>query len=415
VLCSAHSLPVDVVEGSAVMIAYLDLPSGLSGDMFLGCLIDAGWPIDRLRCIAIALQIPDDEWAIEVDVVSKAGQRATQVNVLTTDSVQQRRLADVRQMIESATLPRAVKDRSLAVFNRLARAEARVHGTTPDRIHFHEVGAVDALIDIVGVIAGLHELQIESVYASAVPLGSGWTNCTHGPIPLPAPATLELLASAGALTRPAMGPGEWVTPTGAALLAEFAIFERPVMTLRKVGIGAGQRDCEWPNVARICFGESQNDGSMVQLETNIDDMNPQLYAAVSSKLFEAGAKDVWFTPIQMKKNRPAILLSVLAQRSKETTLANVLLRETTTLGVRTLTVEHRHEALREMRAIDTSFGQVRVKIKWLDGEAIGVTPEYDDCLALAESANAPVRIVLDAAIIEAQALLGSLRAASSFQ
>jgi uncharacterized protein (TIGR00299 family) protein len=391
------------------MIGYLDLPSGLSGDMLLGCLVDCGWPLERLRETIELLDLPTGEWAVSAQNVMKGALRARRVDVLAEEGPHHRRLADIRGMIESSEVPGLVKNQAVAIFTRLAEAEAKVHGTTLDRIHFHEVGAVDSIIDIVGGVAGLHELGIEKLFASAVPLGHGWTESAHGRIPLPAPATLELLAAVGAPTRPAPGPGELLTPTAAAILAELATFSQPVMTISRIGIGAGQKEFEWPNVARLWLGEAEAAGTVVQLETNIDDMNPQLVAAVSASLFEAGALDVWTTPVQMKKGRPGIVLSVLARVADESTLADLVLRETTTLGVRVHAVHHRHEARREFREITTEFGTVRAKVKWLGNEPTGAMPEYEDCRALAEAAKVPVRIVYESATVACHALMAELR------
>ena len=390
------------------MIAYLDLPSGLSGDMFLGCLVDAGWPIERLRFVIAQLKLPIDEWSVEAHLVMKGPLRATLVDVHAEEGHTHRHLAQIRKIIEGSDLPELVQECAVAVFARLAEAEAKVHGTTAEKIHFHEVGAVDAIIDIVGGCAGVAELGLGKIYASAVPIGPGWTHSQHGQIPLPAPATLELLAAARAPTRPAPGAGELITPTGAALLAELATFRQPFMTLEKIGIGAGQRNCPWPNVARMWIGAPHAAGTMVQLETNIDDMNPQLFDAVSDKLFATGAVDVWFTPIQMKKNRPAILLSALAPAAAEASLTRVMFEETTTLGVRVQPIQARHEARREIREVETPHGTVRVKVKWIEHSPAGALPEYDDCRLLATKAGVPVRVVYESAAAAAQQLLASL-------
>jgi pyridinium-3,5-bisthiocarboxylic acid mononucleotide nickel chelatase len=389
------------------MIAYLDLPSGVSGDMLLGCLIDAGWPVDELRGTIDRLKLPPGEWAVRVETVQKHSFRATQVDVLFEEGRHDRRLDDVRAIIESSDLPEGVRSKAIAVFTRLASAEAKVHGTSIDQVHFHEVGAIDAIIDVVGVVSGFHDLGVERIFASPLPLGPGWTGGAHGRIPLPAPATLELLAAVNAPTRPAPGPGELVTPTGAALLAELATFEQPAMRLSRIGVGAGQRDCPWPNVARLWLGEPEpsSRGGLVQLETNIDDMNPQLYPAVSDALFAAGAKDVWLTPIQMKKGRPGVLLGVLGPADREAALADVILRQTTTLGVRVHAIRHRHEARRELRTAQTPFGPVAVKLKWVGEELVGAAPEFDECRKLAEAAGVPVRTVHEAAAVAARAML----------
>jgi uncharacterized protein (TIGR00299 family) protein len=390
-----------------IMIAYLDTPSGISGDIFLGCLIDAGWSVERLRAAIGLLKLPAGEYSIDSMSVMKGPLRATLADIQTSEGEAHRHLSDIDGIINGSDLPAPVKKNAIAVFTRLADAEAKVHGTTRDKIHFHEVGAMDAIIDIVGTCAGLHDLGIEKLYASPLPLGPGWANTAHGQIPLPAPATLELLAAAKAPVRPAPGPGEWVTPTGAALVAQLATFSQPAMTLEKIGTGAGRKDAPWPNVARLWLGQplAHGTGGMVQLETNIDDMNPQLYSAVSDKLFAAGAKDVWFTPIHMKKNRPAVLLSALAPAAMEEPLSHLIMQETTTLGVRVHQLDHRHEAERQMREVQTHWGTVRAKVKLLNGQAAGITPEFEDCKALADTHNLPVKQVLDAAIAAAQATL----------
>jgi len=426
------------------MIAYLDLPSGISGDMFLGCLVDAGWPVAELRHVIEHLRLPDNDWSIEATSVMKGALRATLVDVRVpgqrpkpehphhpvdphdADHHHQhhdhtpadhhhaphdhRNLNDVTAIINAADLPQPVKANATAVFSRLAAAEAKVHGATVDQVHFHEVGALDAIIDIVGSVAGLHALKIDHLYASAVPLGSGWVDTDHGKLPLPAPATLELLAAAKAPTRPAPGHGELVTPTGAALLAELATFQQPPFRLEKIALGAGQKDLPWPNIARLWLGSAIADAPaatepaapLVQIDTNIDDMNPQLYAAVTERLFAAGARDVWLTPIQMKKGRPAVVLSALADANLEQPLADLILSETTTLGVRVSRL-HRHEARREIRTVDTPFGPVHVKLKWIGDTFCGAAPEYDDCRRIADAQRASLRLVYDAAMASAHA------------
>jgi uncharacterized protein (TIGR00299 family) protein len=385
------------------MIAYLDMVSGISGDIFLGCLVDAGWPLERLRATIERLGLPAGSWSVAQERVMRGPLAATLLKVEAAEGGQHRHLHHIAAILEQAELPQSVKQRSLAVFRRLAEAEAAVHGSSIEEVHFHEVGALDAIMDVVGVCAGLEALGVQQLYASSAPLGEGWTKSAHGLIPLPAPATLAILAGAGAPTRPAPGPGELVTPTGAALVAELATFRQPSMRLQRIGLGAGRKEFAWPNVARLWLGQHEpaNVGdlqaeAMALLETNIDDMNPELYAGVSRALFAVGARDVWLTPMQMKKDRPAVQLSVLGMASDEAALVTALLRETTTLGVRVQPVM-RYAAERTMQPVTTPFGEVPVKVKWLDGQPVGAKPEHDACVDLAEAHHVPVRVVYEAA------------------
>jgi hypothetical protein len=430
------------------MIAYLDMPSGLSGDMFLSCLIDAGWSIDELQATISRLRLPAGAIALAAGAVMRGPLRAMLVSVKTAERQPHRNLDDIRQIIQSSDLPTTVKDRAIATFTRLAIAEAGVHGTAPEQVHFHEVGGLDTIADIVGVCAGLDALHISQLYASPLPLAGGWVGSAHGSLPLPAPATLALLAAVHAPIRPAPSatptpaaevrleladnfavhktetgsgvipaadgnpkgsgvnppPVELVTPTAAALLAELATFQQPPMRLQRIGIGAGQRIFAWPNVARLWLGEAEPAGPMVQIDANIDDMNPQFYPAAMERLFAAGAADVWLTPIQMKKGRPAITLSILCPAAIEAIIADILLQQTTTLGLRVHPVT-RHEAAREFRAVQTLHGPVRVKLKLINGQVIAAVPEYDDCKKLADDKGLPVHIVHDAAQAAARQLL----------
>jgi uncharacterized protein (TIGR00299 family) protein len=381
------------------VIAYLDMPSGISGDMFLGCLVDAGWSIDGLRHSIERLGLPDGSWSVDAGSAMRGPLRATFVDVQTRETDgRDRHLSAIRTIIESADLPAEVKGGAIGTFERLAAAEAEVHGTTIEKVHFHEVGALDTIVDIVGVSAGLDALGIDTLYASPVPVGPGWVNTEHGRLPLPAPATLALLAAVNAPTCEAPGPGELVTPTGAALLAHFATFRQPRMSLTKIATGCARGSFDWPNVARLWLGEPTSAGDpIVQLDANIDDMNPQFYALVGDRLFAAGALDVWTTPVQMKKGRPGVVLSVLAPRTCEAALAQLVLRETTTFGLRVRPVQ-RYEATREHRTVDTRFGEVRMKIKRLAGDVIGAMPEYEDCRRLAEQHGVAVRVVHEAAL-----------------
>ncbi len=392
------------------MIAYLDLPCGLSGDMMLSCLVDAGWAVDELRRTISRLGLAD-EWAIVSEPTLKGPLRATKVRVLAQEGHVHRRLHDVRGVIESSDLSASIRERSVAVFTRLAQAEAKVHGATEGEVHFHEVGAVDAIIDVVGTVAGLEALGVTELYASPTPTGRGWAATQHGRIPLPAPAVLELLAAVNAPTvaPPTTEEGEWLTPTGAALLAELARFEQPTMQLHRVGIGAGSRDHAVPNVARLILGQpapaTQKGADLLQIQTNLDDMNPQLYPAVMTRLLELGVRDVWLSAVQMKKGRPGVVLSVLASADLEASVCDLLLRHTSTLGVRVLPVLRRHEAQRQERTVATPWGEVPVKIKLLEGQPVDATPEYEVCLALANQSGVPCKWVIDAAQAAGRALI----------
>ena len=391
-------------------LAFLDTPSGISGDIFLGCLVDAGWPLDALRAAVAGLGLPHDSWKIDAENVMRGGVRATFVRVDVTEDETHRHLADVKRIVGQGELPEAVKRRASSVFNRLAEAEATIHDSTPDQVHFHEVGALDAIIDIVGVCAGLHELKVERLGASALPLGPGWAQSQHGPIPLPAPATLALLAAVDAPTAPAPGSGELVTPTGAALLAELAEFRQPAMRLDTIGYGAGRKQFDWPNVARLWLGDEIAEdadgpaGALVIIETNIDDMSPELYEPVQRLLLESGALDVWTTAIAMKKGRPATKISVLAEQSSESALAKIMLRQTTTLGVRVYPVR-RHVAGRAFETVATPYGSVRVKLKRVEGEVVGAKAEFEDCRQLAADTGTPLPAVYAAAQAAASALV----------
>ena len=391
-------------------IAFCDCFSGISGDMFLAALIDAGLPADYLRQ-QIGLLSIDEQIELKVEEVHKGALRAVQLTVIAEDSHHHRHLADIQSMIDDSQLPEAVKHSALKVFQVVAEAEGQVHGISPQEVHFHEVGALDSIVDVVGAAIGLNALGIERLYASPLPYGSGQVKTDHGLLPLPAPATMEILARVHAPLTPSPVQAELVTPTGAAILAAFATFQRPDIVLERIGIGAGRKDLPWPNVLRIWTGGTPagSDQPLVLLETNIDDMNPQFFGAVMGELFEAGAKDVFFTPIYMKKNRPATMVSVLGRRSEEAALAKILLEQTSTLGLRIQPV-YRFEAEREFKQVETSYGPIAVKIKIVDGKRVFAQPEYDECLRAAEKTGTPVQEVYAAAYVAGKELIASHRA-----
>jgi len=366
-------------------IAYADCFSGVSGDMFLASLLDAGLPIDVLREGIDTLDLPE-KIELKLTETHKGALRASDLEVIVPHSHTHRHLSDILAIINGSRLNASVKQTASRIFTLVAEAEARVHGEPVEHIHFHEVGALDSIVDVIGAAIGLDALGIEKLYASPLPYGSGTVESAHGLLPLPAPATLEILTRANAPLSPLQADVELVTPTGAAILAALATFERPAMAVTATGIGAGKRDLAWPNVMRLIIGESPeaNAAEMVQIETNIDDMNPQFYGYVMDRLFAAGAKDVYLIPIQMKKNRPGTLLGVICLRRDEVAISEVILRETTTLGMRVIPIG-RHEALREFRKVETPYGILTMKVKVLNGKVIQSAPEYDECIRLAKA------------------------------
>jgi uncharacterized protein (TIGR00299 family) protein len=372
-------------------VAYLDCFSGVSGDMLLGAVLDAGVPLEQLRSELRSL--PLTGYNLGCRSVKRAGLAATQAIVAVDGDQPPRMLTDVLDLIKASRAPDPDKEMGAKIFGRLAEAEARVHGETVETVHLHDVGAVDAIVDVMGSLAGLRLLAVEEVYASALPAGAGAVEGPHGSLPVPAPATLALLARAKAPLRPADGAaGELVTPTGAAIVTVLAKFERPDMTVHTVSYGAGARDVEGrPNVLRLWLGEraSASTRPMVLIETNIDDMTGEMLGYARDSLLDAGAADVWFTPIQMKKGRPAVMLSVICSEAEEQAVARLLLRETSTLGVRVRPV-HRWEAEREVLEFESSLGPAAVKVKRLPGEPPRVAPEYEACRRIAEETGLPL-------------------------
>ena len=377
--------------------AYLDGSSGISGDMFLGALLDAGFDakrlLDELKKLSLGF------FKLKRTRALRGGIVGTRFEVETSGDQPHRKLADIEAMLTPAALSDGVKEKALKIFRRLAEAEGKLHGKPASDVHFHEVGAVDAIIDIVGAVCGLNLLGVEAVHVSPLPLGRGFTRSEHGKLPLPAPAVVELLQGApvlGALTE-----AETVTPTGAAILTTLAksIGPLPPMRLTGVGYGAGRRDAEYPNVLRVLLGDADAPGAeaeaetLVLIETNIDDMNPQLYEHVFTRLFVAGALDVWLAPAHMKKNRPGHVLNVLCRPAQETAVRGVIFHETTTLGLRRQWIE-RHSLPREMRTVRTRFGEARVKVALAEGRVLRAIPEYEDCKRLAEANGVPLRDVL---------------------
>jgi uncharacterized protein (TIGR00299 family) protein len=383
-------------------IAYLDCFSGVSGDMLLGAIVDAGLPFEALR--AELSRLPLDGYELAAERVKRAGIAATKVTVRVSGEPAPADLGRVLDVIQRSSLPAADQSRGASVFRRLAKVEAIVHGETAETVHLHDVGAVDAIVDVMGAIAGLRLLGAEALYCSPLPLGEGEVGGPHGPLPVPAPATLALVAESGAPVRRADGAsGELVTPTGAAIVTTLARFQRPEMTVQQVGYGAGSRDpAGRPNVLRLWLGAAAAGATrpMIVIETNIDDMTGEMLGYVQEKLLAAGAADVWLTPVQMKKGRPGVVLSLICNEAREEELARLLLRETSTLGVRVRPV-HRWEAAREVLEFQSSLGPAAAKVKRLPGEAPSAAPEYEACRRLAEQTGLPIAEVYR--IVQAEA------------
>ena len=385
------------------MLGYLDLFSGASGDMLLGALIHAGAPLDDLR--AGLARLPLNGYTLEAEEVSDHGIRGVRAHVRLDGAVEHahRRLADVRATIEAGGLPERARIQALAIFQRLAEAEGAIHGVAPDEVTFHEVGAVDSIVDTVGVALGLDLLGVDDLYCSELPLTSGRARSSHGPIPVPAPATLELLKGTDAVWRPVPGEGELVTPTGAAIVAALARFERPAMRVIATGYGFGTRALPWANCLRLLLGAAptpapsrEPDGferdQIVVIESNIDNMTGEALGWLMERLLDSGALDVSYAPLQMKKNRPGALLTVIAPPESADGLAGLILSESATLGVRMRSSE-RLIAGRRVETIETPLGPARVKLKLVGERVIAVSPEYDDLRALAAAHGLPLEIV----------------------
>lgn len=380
-------------------IAWFDPFSGASGDMVLGALVDAGLSVDALREVLAGLGLPG--WELVVEPAEQHGITGTRVRVLTSYDAPARDWALIRHLLEQASLPEPVRAAALATFGALAEAEARVHGADVERVHFHEVGGVDAIVDIVGAAAGLHLLGIERVFSGPPALGRGFARSQHGTIPVPAPATAELLARAGAPSIDADVQSELLTPTGAAILTTLAEFERPPFRATGVGYGFGQRELPWPNALRVWIGELDVAAPVGEeppperellLEANIDDMNPEFYELLIERLFDAGALDVFLTPIVMKRSRPATKVSVIAAADRRNAVEETIFDNSSTFGVRAMPID-RTKTDRTWVTVATRWGDVRLKLKIWRGRVLEVAPEYADCLAIARQADAPLRLV----------------------
>jgi pyridinium-3,5-bisthiocarboxylic acid mononucleotide nickel chelatase len=389
----------------AEKIAYLDCHSGVSGDMFLGAMLDAGLSLDTLKTLLATLPITGYQLIVEPFV--DKGIRGTRFDVVLAEQKQpQRHLSDIAQILHASSLSPRIQETALAIFQHLAEAEAQVHGSTIEEVHFHEVGAVDAIVDITGAAIAVETLGITQLFASPLPLTGGHVRTAHGLLPVPAPATLEILRRVNAPWKACPVEGELVTPTGAAILATLARFETPAIAIERVGYGFGQKRLLWPNCLRLCIGqahgvqgtysdEADTDWVTV-IESNIDNMSGELLGGLMETLLSAGALDVSYTPLQMKKNRPATMVTVICVPEMSNALAQVLLRETTTLGVR-LQQMQRLKAQRTQQHIETPLGPLLVKVKRLGTRVLSTTPEYEDCQRIAHEKHLSLSEVYEVA------------------
>ena len=388
-------------------ILFLEPSSGISGDMFLSSLIDFGLEKDWL-IETIGEVLPEDT-GIDTWRDDRGGISGTRFKVRGTKDHVHRGLEEIKELIEKSSLVGGIKKQATNMFEKLAKVEAGIHGVDVDAVHFHEVGAIDSIADIVGVSAAMWKIDPRKVYSTPVNVGSGNVQTAHGELPVPAPATAELLKQAKAETFSDGANGELTTPTGALIISNFVdSFSRPAMIFRDIGYGLGSRQVEGRgNFLRVTLGSLHSDAQNragkheLVLETNIDDMNPELFPVVEEKLLKAGALDVFKTPVQMKKNRPGTKLSVICNRGREEELTEIIFRETTTLGIRVQKVD-RKKLDREIKEVETEFGIVEIKIGYLRGEAVNYSPEFESCQRLADKTDVPVKLIYREALLRAE-------------
>jgi len=395
---------------------YFDCYAGASGNMILGALLGLGVDREALERELAKLNLPGI--SLEVTTVDRSGISATLVDVMAPDEKAHRHLSDITNTIESADLETDVKSRAIGIFTRLAEAEAKVHGISVENVHFHEVGAVDAIVDIVGACIGFKLLGIERFVCSKINVGSGFVEMDHGKFPVPPPAVAELLRDFPIYSNEIKG--ELITPTGAAIVSTVCDGYGPLpeMSLDKTSYGAGTRTYErFANALRLLVGEAADrkdepTEDLVLIETNLDDISPQVLGYVMERAFHLGALDCWFTAIQMKKNRPATMLSLLCSKEKRAELSALLYAETSTLGLRIRQVE-RECLSREIIPVNTRFGEVRVKIARYKGNITNSMPEFDDVRKLALENNVPFRVIQDEALLVLSELERNTRASAA--
>jgi uncharacterized protein (TIGR00299 family) protein len=377
-------------------LAYGDLIGGVSGDMFVAALLDLGLPLERLK--SELKKIPTLKFELKASKRTVHSVRATQLRVVCAASEPPRSWKDIRALIERSKLHPDIRKTGVEIFASLAKAEAQIHGVAVDKVHFHEIGATDSIVDIMAAAIGIRELEIDDLYFSRIPLGRGITRSLHGPLPIPGPATLELLKG-----LPVFGvdvDSETVTPTGAAILRTLgkSFGDQPNMIAEKIGYGTGHKEFfNRPNLFRLVLGADNpkwRQEEMLVIETNIDDMSPQFYDHVMDRLFSAGARDVFLTPVQMKKNRPAVTLTVICAPSQRASVANIVFQETSTIGIRSYPVS-RMILKRESKTVKTRFGEVAVKIVEQPDGRKRAAPEYDDLKRIAAAKKIPLKQLFD--------------------
>ncbi len=385
-------------------IAYFDCFSGISGDMFVGALLDAGLKIEILEKELNKLNLSG--YQLEVNKVLKKGISASQFKVKIQEKGVERRFKDILNILEESKLDEEIKNEVKKIFFKIAEAESKIHQEDIEKIHFHEIGGLDSIMDISSAVIGIKALEIKEIYSSPLPLGKGFVKCAHGILPLPAPATLELLKNIP--TYSGGMESEMVTPTGAAIISTLTkdFGERPLMKIEKIGYGAGEREFSIPNLLRVSIGEkilSDRDlmdgyvhDEALLIETNIDDMNPEFYDYIMDKLFSQGALDVFLTPIQMKKNRPAQMFSIIVYEQNLKEILKVLFSESTTLGVRIKEVK-RLKLTQQNFIAETKYGKIKVKVGIFKEDIKTIAPEYQDCHKIAQQYQVPLKEIYEEA------------------
>ncbi|MBQ1919511.1 MAG: nickel pincer cofactor biosynthesis protein LarC [Selenomonas sp.] len=396
---------------------YLDCFAGISGNMFLGALLQAGVPVAYLQKELQKLPMAD-EFKLQVKEKASKGIHALYVEVEETAAAghhhhhnhhEHRSMHDIRQILEKSSLSMAVKQQAQAIFSEIAKAEGKVHGKPAEEVCFHEVGAVDSIVDVVGAAICLDYLEVERLFVSRLRVGGGFVNCAHGLLPVPAPAVAELLL--GWQTERGPEEKELVTPTGAGIVRALGTYSESLpkgFVTECIGYGAGSHELSIPNVLRVYLGEYNGavESRLSIIEANIDDMNPQIYGYLYEKLLDAGALDVWTTPIFMKKNRPAQQLSVLVDEGQKNACIALIFAETTSIGLRIMPVGQRLAASRHMAKVETKYGVVNCKVSAWEGKLCTVSPEYEDCKALAEKNAVPLKVVQQETIRQLNERLG---------